>query len=79
MMSLVMRKQMYTVGGYMLNKIMIKIYVKIRYLWYYITHPKMFYKYYSWKMSTKSIDQDTAEITDLYIKKMIEEEVKNGR
>ena len=43
-MKNVMRKQMYTVGGYMLNKILIKIYVKSQYLWYYLQHPDMYWK-----------------------------------
>jgi len=57
MMSLVMRKQIYMEVGYMQNRMryyLIKLYVKLQYLWFYITHPHMYWKrlkirYKTWK------------------------------
>ncbi len=61
------------------NKYTIKLYVKLRYIWYYITHPTMFFKYYAWRLSTKLSDQNSSKMLNLFIKKTIEKEVDNGR
>ena len=52
-----MRKQIYMEVGYMQNRMryyLIKLYVKLQYLWFYITHPHMYWKrlkirYKTWK------------------------------
>ena len=45
------------VGGCMLNKIMIKVYVKLHYMWYYIKHPSIYFKINKMR-SNSSMKQD---------------------
>ena len=55
MMNLVMRKQIYTVVGCMLNKIRAWVVVKLWTIWYYITNPIMTYKRIKGRMERKML------------------------
>jgi hypothetical protein len=54
MMSLVMRKQIYMEVGYMQNRFRAWFIVKFWTIWYYVTHPSMYWerlkiRYKTWK------------------------------
>ena len=55
MMSRVMRIQIYTVVGCMLNKIRAWVVVKLWTIWYYITNPIMTYKRINGRMERKML------------------------
>ena len=49
MIRLHLKKQIYTVGGYMLSRwknniFLVRMYIRLQYIKYYITHPSMFRK-----------------------------------
>ena len=47
----------------MMNKYYAKLYVKLHYIWYYVTHPKMYW--YRLKLKNKHM----RKVLDLFIRK----------
>ena len=70
MTSLLSKKKIYTVGGYMLDKFKYWFIVKCWTIWYYITHPSMY-----WKRLLVG-DTKLKKVLDLYVGMTMSKEKK---